>query len=343
MALLAVVALLALLPTPGNAGVPAQFYGVSPTLATLSPADLERMAGGGTDMVRVSVRWNRAQRTENGPYDWRATDWIFEHAARNGIQVLPVIQTGTPSWIAPLPTTPPIYSDNPDAASQWRDFVRAVAERYGDGGSFWAERPELVPLPVGVYEIWNEMNGPPYWTGGPVSAADYARLLTLADAGIDAVDPEARLMVGGLRPRTAVSYLDDLYDVAGVRDHFELVGLHPYAKTAYESMSVTRNVRALMDARGDTDTGIWLTEVGWSTSGSGGVVTTLQGQADRTESLLTRIGRQRLELRIGRVLLYSYEDDPAAPCGWCPGAGLIEADGTAKPAWRVFTAFAAGV
>ena len=42
-------------------------------------------------------------------------------------------------------------------------FARAFAKRYGRGGDFWRERPEVPLVPITSYEIWNEPNAQMFW------------------------------------------------------------------------------------------------------------------------------------------------------------------------------------
>jgi len=334
--------------SPGPSGATThRFYGFSPTLTNLSSPDIARMARGGAGTLRMAIRWNRVQHAQNGAFDWRSTDPVVAEAARQHLQVLPVLAAGTPTWIAPVLTTPPIYSRNPDAAAEWQAFVRAAVARYGPGGSFWSVHPELPFVPMRTWEIWNEENGSRTWTGATPSPAAYGRLLTLSDTAIDDVDPQARVMIGGLMgdPREhsdAVTFLTGLYKIPGIRDHFDAVGLHPYGPSPADSMTITRNVRSVMDRHGDAATPIWITEIGWASGGTGRVATSLTGQAQNLGNLLSTLSSHRASLDVRRVLIYTLTDDPTAPCGWCPHAGLFTAGGVAKPAWKTFVSVAGG-
>jgi hypothetical protein len=336
--------------SPGSSGATGdRFYGFSPTLTNLTSPDIARMARGGAGTLRMAIRWNRVQHTENGAFDWRSTDPIVADAARGQMQILPVLAAGTPTWIAPALTTPPIYSRNPRATAEWQAFVSAAVARYGPGGSFWSAHPEVPVIPIRTWEVWNEENGSRTWTGALPSPAAYARLLALADSAINDVDPQARVMVGGLigtggpDHSDAASFLSGLYDVPGIRDHFDAVGLHPYGPSPATSMAVTRSVRAVMSRNGDAAIPIWITEIGWASGGTGKVATSLAGQAQNLGDVLGALSSRRASLNVQRVLIYTLTDDPSAPCDWCPHAGMFTAGGEAKPAWKTFVRFAGGL
>ena len=44
-------------------------------------------------------------------------------------------------------------------------FVRSLVERYGTGGTFWEENPDLAARPIRYYDIWNEPYVPRFWGG----------------------------------------------------------------------------------------------------------------------------------------------------------------------------------
>ena len=73
----------------------------------------------------------------------------------------------------------------------------ALARRYGRGGSFWKAHPRLPYEPITDYEVWNEPNFGRLWCPKPDPGA-YARLYLAARSAVQAVDPKALVLVGGL-------------------------------------------------------------------------------------------------------------------------------------------------
>src|SRR6185369_8681765 len=138
-----------------------------------------------------------------------------------------------------------------------------VVMRYGPSGSFWAEHnatsPDPIPYdPIGLWQIWNEPNF--FYFTNPVSPAAYAKLVVSSHATMKAVDPHARLLLGGMfatpkdpppKAYTAASFLDQLYRLKGVKNSFDGVALHLYAHDAASLAPAIEAVRATMKAHGD--------------------------------------------------------------------------------------------
>ncbi len=64
----------------------------------------------------------------------------------------------------------------PREPEQYARFLAAAARRYGTGGSFWAERPELPRRPIRDWQIWNEPSLRDFWSVTSW-ARDYVALL----------------------------------------------------------------------------------------------------------------------------------------------------------------------
>ena len=86
--------------------------------------------------------------------------------------------------------------------AQFQDFVRAAVGRYGTGGTFWREHPDLPNIPVTDWQVWNEANSPLFWKPKPDAAA-YLELLRGFDSAARGVDRQANIVLGGLSPPRA--------------------------------------------------------------------------------------------------------------------------------------------
>src|SRR5207302_4445652 len=89
------------------------------------------------------------------------------------------------------------------AAGAMAQFVTSFAQRYGRGGAFWSEHPELPYLPVESYEIGNEPDITPTAPADQTSLhypdpASYALVYQAARAALHGVDPAAQAVVGGM-------------------------------------------------------------------------------------------------------------------------------------------------
>jgi hypothetical protein len=332
---------------PAECAAPREFFGISPTIPTVAAGDYARMDQAKVGTFRFTIHWSTVQRTDGGPFTWTKPDVLMSQATAAGMYVLPFL-AGSPEFATGTMNDPPVNTEK--ARQGWSRFVTAVVERYGRGGSFWSQHPELPYNPIEEWEIWNEENLPAYWGGSTPSPTDYATLLTLADQAIHGADPQADVLMGGLSARGGPSgvppqtFLSQLYDVPGISQHFDDVGVHPYAETPAESLQATRQVRDVMDAHGDAAKGIWATELGWSSEGPvGGLFTTPEGQASNITEVFSRFLEDRQALNLERVIWFTWQDDHATPnCDWCENSGLVAGDDGTKPSLRAFTAYTGG-
>ncbi len=249
-----------------HAKVPADFYGVVP-LNDPSPSDLGLMASGGIESVRVFVHWGLIQNTAGGNFDWSTYDKQFGDIAAAGLNPAPQLAS-SPGWISDNPYQPPIYSDAQKAA--WQSFLTAFVQRYGRGGSFWAEHPELPYRPALSYEIWNEANLTLEW-GGPPNANDViSTLLRLSQQSIRQVDPAGTVVFGGLFPFprtgggntpgygvTATKFLKSFYSHPGAKTAFNALAMHPFSPRAKDVVPTMRIFRRVLDRHGDCRTPLW--------------------------------------------------------------------------------------
>lgn len=305
-----VVALLACLALPAAAAarVPDGWLGVvadGPLTADGARLDAEwdLMARSGVQSVRTAFYWSEAQPTAGAP-DWRRYDAVVASAARRRLTVLPIVHR-TPSWAA-------LRSD--DIASPPRDpatyaaFLTALVARYGPAGSFWAEHPDVPPLPIREWQIWNEPNLTRYWTTQPF-AASYVRLLRAAYAAIHAADPGAHVVLAGL-PNESWTALRSVYR-AGGRGAFDVVALHPYTGKPRNVVRLVEFARREMRRARDRLLPVWITELSWPaaegrTRNTPGFETDERGQAQRLTEGLRRLADARRRLKIDKVIWYTW-------------------------------------
>ena len=231
----------------------------------------------------------------------------------------------------------------------WGHFVSAVAARYGRGGTFWARHPELEPMPLTAYQVWNEPNLPAYWRPRPDAAA-YLRLVRLTRARLRAIDPRAQIVLAGLPDSRlgtpALDYVRAVYAQPRARTLFDAVALHPYSADARGVLEKLNRVRAYMDRRDDRSTPIWVTELGWATGGLPSPFrTTRAGQAERVGQTLRALIAARGRLRLDRLVWFGLQDrgyGAGESRWWGPRVGLFDLVGNPKPAWRTFVGFTGG-
>jgi hypothetical protein len=225
-------------------------------------------------------------------------------------------------------------------------FAAVVVRRYGPSGSFWRAHPGLRKVPIRSWQVWNEPSLPVYWPSGPDPRA-YARLLAATARAIRQVDPGATIVSSGLsQTRNGVPFdrfVDGLYR-AGAAASFDVLAIHPYARDAGGVVTAVSRARRLMDRHGDDRSPIWVTEVGWASSGPPSDFTVGErGQADRIRATLLALAERRRELRIRGVIYFNFRDGTVFAGGsdfWGLHTGLLPLAGEPKPAFGAFEAAA---
>jgi hypothetical protein len=319
---------------------PKTFFGVVP-LEDPTPADLSKMSGGGVDSIRLLLRWVVAEQVP-GVYDWSQYDAEIGNSAAAGL--IPHVQfTSSPSWVSSNPNQPPVYSDGQKTA--WSNFLTAFTQRYGRGGAFWRDHPGIPSRPVTSFEIWNEPNLNNEW-GGPPNPSDYLTLLQISQAAIKKVDPGARIVFGGLFPFPppdfgvkAGWFLRAFLGLPGAGSSFDVLALHPYSPSAAAVVPTCRKFRNILNGQGRRAP-LWITEMGWSTSGVGWLGSpyraTERQQAVKLTRSFTDLIRARRALRLQRVFWHDWRDSADQNTDWIFQMGLLRADGSAKPSWKAY-------
>jgi polysaccharide biosynthesis protein PslG len=344
---LVVILVLAALALPATAAAkPHPFYGVSSQTA-LGPGDYKKMSKAHIGTLRAVLLWSGVNPTQNGAYAWSGFDTVVADAARQRIRVLPFI-FGTPSWVARNLDNRKCgacdaYAPRHRAAlAAWKQFVGAAVDRYGRGGDFWAEHPELPRMSIRAWQIWNEQNSKTFYRPKPTTKG-YAKLLHAASSAIQAHDRKADVVLGGMAElagsRKAVKgheYLHDLYNRHGIKRDFDGIAVHPYgAKASAVETQAQLFVDEARDAH-DGKVGLWVTETGWgSSNGSNPLEVGRRGQADRLRDAYRWFTRERHRMHIKTVVWFSWRDSAQSICAWCASSGLLKKSGRPKPAYRM--------
>jgi hypothetical protein len=363
----AIFALLAGAAAPGAAAVPSNFWGVAPQ-AIPTPEQFQRLRRGGVDSVRIPIDWGAVQATQGAAIDWNATDALVGGAASAGIEVLPFV-TGAPSWavksavvnkaghtLAPLSL--PVR--NAKQKSGWTSLLTEAVRRYGPKGAFWAANPAVPYRPVRTWQLWNEQNFK-YFVARP-NPAEYGKLLKLSTPVIKGIDPGAKIVLGGMfaAPKEAeykkkppqayfaTVFLQQLYKrTPGVRSLFDGVALHPYTYDYRDITGYVEELRAVLKKNHDAGTGLWITELGWSSgfpnasNGHNGFEKGPSGQAAQLKGSFGLLKRNQARWHLKQVFWFSIDDKPGA-CNFCDGSGLFGNGFKPKPAWKQYVKFAGG-
>lgn len=327
-----------LLPaTSAEASEPDPFFGVV-TQRAMDPSDYDLMRWGRFGSFRVSIEWHSIASTRGGPLDWTKVDSAIMAASKREIEVLPSIY-GVPNWIHRNWRTLPVQ--NEFQMREWRRFLTAAVARYGADGEFWVRHPDLPYKPVKTWQIWNEPNIITF--ARPISPRSYGRLLRMSARTITAVDPDARIATAGFyatppegKGIDADKFLDRMYRVDGVRESFDVAAIHPYAKSARESLRRTNPIRRTLDKHRNFNRAMTITEIGWGSDsrtvfGKGSE----SAQASELKAAYRIFLRQRQRLRLESIYWFSWSDLPAdvRTCAFCFSTGFFDMHGDPKPAW----------
>lgn len=293
--------------------------------------DLDGMAAAGGCWVRADFDWSRIER-ERGRYDWSSTDRIVREVDARGMQVLGLLAY-TPAWARPPGTAdkhPPL-----DPAAYAR-FAAAAVERYADRVRAW--------------EVWNEPNITKFWQD-PDPAA-YAALLVEAATAMRRVDRDVHVVAAGLSPAVddpetgsiaPTTFLRELLE-RGAGDHVDAVAMHPYSfptpptgdARGNNFAAVTPALRRVLVEQGRGDLLVWGTEFGVPT-GTDPRAVDVDAQAAHLRAAYRQWERWDWT---GPLLWYSWRDRGPDTGDVEDSFGLVEEDGTPKPAALDYDEFA---
>lgn len=206
-----------------------------------------------------------------GNFQWAHSDTVIEHAHAQGLTV--VARLGlVPEWARPEADGATPLDSHLDPA-RYDDFARFA-------GAFAARYAGKVDHII----IWNEPNLSLEWGYQQVDPVSYVALLAQASAAARAANPDVRILAGALAPTLEPAgsinglndlvFLQQLYD-AGMAGHYDILAVHAYGlgfppETPPDpdvlNFRRVELVREVMDANGEADVPIMITESGWNDS-----------------------------------------------------------------------------
>jgi polysaccharide biosynthesis protein PslG len=313
--------------------------------------DLGRMGSNKIGLYRA--RFRQDQVLSGGTYsNWSRLDNLAKQASLQGVALVPILMN------MPGDTyTPPHTSTERD---QFGSFAAAAARRYGPKGSFWTSCG--CPFrPVQVWEVWNEPNMAPYWDAP--NAVDYAGMLQVVRSKVRAVDPAARIMVGGLAYAGSYDgvsrinpndFLRTVIQTNGA-NAFDALALHDYHSNATSGVNAIGGTVGILKQYAGTDGSgaprqqVWINEFGKATAlddpSTPGVNEAAQSeitQRDWLNAFLDGLLANRSGWSLGPTFWYSIRDDQNPNAAWLR-LGLRrtnsdDTDGGPKLAWDAYVA-----
>jgi hypothetical protein len=331
---------------------PTEFFGIAQG-RELDTQDLNGMKAAQVRTDRFLIQWKSLQPSQ-GAIQWSTTDRIVGALASHGIRPVPFVW-GSPEWVRPGPSRPPIGTAFAETA--WQNFLKAVVARYGPSGSYWANGyrqrygAAATPLPIQSWQIWNEPNLQKYFDPGGTSGQGiqkYARLVKISHDAIKSKAPQARIVLAGLlgsgRP-LAWDFLSGLYKVSGFKNNFDVAALHPYTTSLDGFRRQILRFRAPMTNYGDGATPLWLTEFAWGSAKPDqfGINKGIMGQAQMLRDSINMVLSNRGAWNVQRIFWFLWRDPSPTQgtggCSFCASAGLLKYDRTPKPAYNWFKFF----
>jgi hypothetical protein len=332
------------LAAPGTAAAkkpPRGFYGVVPQ-EPFTGGDYSSLADSGAATVRLPFNWAAIQQVKGkcrgdvqvGICSWTVTDDILANLATAGIRVLPILY-GSPSFVSGKhPAKPPLGKGE----SRWKAFLKAAAERYGRNGEFWKSFDDYgaKPVPIIDWQVWNEPNSKQFWHPSP-NPGRYASLVKTSAKALRNGDRKADIVLGGMFADAKVpigAFMRGFYRSKGIGSKFDELAIHPYSATI---KGLKRQIaKARHAARGKTK--IRVTELGWSSKNGGHpLMKGRKGQAKMLEKSFRLLAKHRRSWRISGINWFALRDTGnRSTCSFCRQSGLLEQNGTAKPAYRSF-------
>jgi hypothetical protein len=168
----------------------------------------------------------------------------------------------------------------------YTSFIARTLRRYGPGGRFFAEHPDLPTRPIRHVEIWNEPNFQYMIPPRPdvdrkqIEAereALYAKVLPAAYRAVKTHWPTVAVVgfAAGGASAGDLRFLQAVHEAPDVPDSYDILSTHPYTNpVAPELFSVHRwgqwsipdsyaKIRGIMDRHGAGYRPVWYTEIGW--------------------------------------------------------------------------------
>ena len=300
-------------------------------------AYLQRARAAGVGWIREDFTWSTIEPTR-GHFSWSRTDVLMRNASMSGLKVL-AIATYAPGWASGH------YEGNkfaPLDPADYAAFVKAVADRYARGGTFWRQNPKLVPSPLTAIEFWNEPWLSVTW-GPRADPQMYARVVRAAATAVKADHPGMTLLASGDVPEDFEGVGRDWFRSTLLADpelwrsglvdawsvHLYCHNLSPWNTTApaqsrFDRLLLTLN---LADQAG-ADKPIWITEFGWRTDAGNPDSVSEQIQAQYVREALIRAMTEWRSV-VARSFVYTW-----AKPSTDPPYNLLRPDGSPRPAWQ---------
>ena len=269
--------------------------------------------------ARVELRWETVE-PSRGQWDFGMTDQLVQGYAQHNVQEVGLLAYSV-GWASGGSGSNPVFGPPTDLAA-WQEYVRQTVSHYHGTIHAW--------------EIWNEPDTAWSWGGNDGGdPAAYLKLLQTAYQTIKSIDPNATVVTGGVTgTERGATWINKLLDLGGGQ-YFDQLGIHGYIDPNAESVYYGPIWTLLKQAAARAGKPIWITEFGWSSSGSGSAATGSEAaQANwiaRELPMLFSLGN------VSHISLFQFKDPNDQPNTF----GVVRSNASAKPAFTVYQTYAA--
>jgi hypothetical protein len=222
--------------------------------------------------------------------------------------------------------------------THYREFVISFIQRYGPGGSFWAEHPELDASSYAITTV--ELGNEPYF--GEMSAELYADTVRPTLEEIRRLQLPVSVVLPSRVYGTDTSWMDTLYErIPNLNSFFTAFADHPYwyghdpgTVSPAGPFGRIEALRARMNEVGANTKPIYITEYGESTASCGSECVPETTQAEHLSQMIAAI-TTRPDWGVTMLSVFQLRDRGTASGDRELQFGLLRQDGSGKPAYGV--------
>jgi hypothetical protein len=223
-------------------------------------------------------------------------------------------------------------------SNHYREWVVAFVRRYGAGGSFWKENPELDESRYAITTV--ELGNEPYF--GEMSAAEYADAVRPGLEEIHQLGLPIKVILDSRIYGTDTSWMDTLYQrIPDLNSLFYAFADHPYWY-GHDPAEVSpagpfgriETLRKRMIEQGSGNKPIFITEYGESTADCGEECVSEQEQAEHLQAMIDAVASHP-EWGVEMLSLYQLRDRGTDSGSRELQFGLLREDGSEKPAYPI--------
>jgi hypothetical protein len=187
----------------------------------------------------------------------RKGEFHFEYVDR----YLALAEEHNADVLYPLGLTPRWASSRPDEKSAYQAGWAAEPRDIEDWRSYVSAVVQHCKGRVHAYEIWNEPNYKPFWTG---DVDGVLRLTREASQIIRKLDPQAIIVSPAATTAAGTKWLAEFLSKGGGQ-YVDVIGYHFYVNTQppENMLPIIQQVKQIMADNGQAAKPLWNTEIGW--------------------------------------------------------------------------------